>query len=287
MTDTYPRESGRQRATGCSRQPVPQPLRRVPPPCAVRRAAVRLRSTLLEELARRVVGEDLAAGLARRAVVDGVAGVLDGPDRVAAHRARLAGSPVHAARAGPSTSSCRRACARTRGPRRRTRGSPRRPSSRRRGPSLPVIANGESFGPVAAPRWPAAGRCPAIASLVAEEAVEPHRLARRTARPARRARSRSASGPELVERRRRRARSSVGTHHTPARRSVPCSVSSSAGPSPRSNTNRAWPPRGFADLLGVDEQPPALHQVDDERDRLEVTSRYLPRRPTLDAAAAP
>jgi hypothetical protein len=54
---------------------------------------------LLEEPARRVVGEHLAARLARRAVVHRVARVLDGADRVAAHRARLARPTVHATRA--------------------------------------------------------------------------------------------------------------------------------------------------------------------------------------------
>ena len=53
---------------------------------------------LLEELARRVVGEHLPAGLARRAVVHGVRRVLDLADGVAAHRARLARAVVHRAR---------------------------------------------------------------------------------------------------------------------------------------------------------------------------------------------
>ena len=51
--------------------------------CAVRRRYFR-------NLRRGVVGQHLAAGLAGRAVVDRVGVVLDGPDRVAAHRARLA-----------------------------------------------------------------------------------------------------------------------------------------------------------------------------------------------------
>ena len=72
----------------------------------------------------------------------------------------------------------------------------------------------------------------------------------------------SASGPNTssggVE-----SVASAGTHHTPARRSVPASVSSSAGPSP-SNTKRAWPPRGFADCFGVGEQTPTLHEMHDE-----------------------
>src|SRR5262249_57431172 len=52
---------------------------------------------LFEEFARGVVGEDLAAGLARGAVVDGVAGVRHLANGVAADRARLPGAVMDAA----------------------------------------------------------------------------------------------------------------------------------------------------------------------------------------------
>ena len=62
-------------------------------------------------------------------------------------------------------------------------------------------------------------------------------------------------------------------HHTPARRSVPASVSSSAGAS--ANTNRRLAVARLGRLLLVDEQAPALHQVHDERDRLELQLQVL------------
>ena len=87
---------------------------------------------LLEELARRVVGQHLAAGLARRAVGDGVAAVLT----PSGWCRRTPGTPRRPGRApgpgGPPTSSCRCACVRRRGPRRPPRGSPPRPPPRRR-----------------------------------------------------------------------------------------------------------------------------------------------------------
>src|SRR5437763_17219686 len=52
----------------------------------------------LEELGRGVVGDDLAAGLTRRAVVDRVTAVLHGADGVAAHRTRLALAVTHRTR---------------------------------------------------------------------------------------------------------------------------------------------------------------------------------------------
>ena len=52
---------------------------------------------LLQELRGRVVGQDLAVGLAGGAVGDGVADVLDRSDVVAAHRAGLADPVVHVA----------------------------------------------------------------------------------------------------------------------------------------------------------------------------------------------
>ena len=61
--------------------------------------------------------------------------------------------------------------------------------------------------------------------------------------------------------------------HTPALRSVPASVSSSARPS--ANRQRAWPPRGLADCFSSGLQPPALHEVDDEGGRAEVEQQVL------------
>ena len=109
--------------------------------------------------------------------------------------------------------------------------------------------------------------------------MQPHRRCSRSGRPARRARSSRpraracrAAAPSSTP--------SVGTHHTPARRSVPCSVSSSAGgrplPSLEARTRTAPDRRvAWATCFVVDEQPPALHQVDDERDRLELEQQVL------------
>jgi malate dehydrogenase len=67
---------------------------------AEERAAVRQLGLigLLQTLARDVVGEDLAARLACRAVRDGVGGVAHGAHDVAAYRARLTRPTVHVAR---------------------------------------------------------------------------------------------------------------------------------------------------------------------------------------------
>src|SRR5713226_9847965 len=55
----------------------------------------RARPARLEQARERAVGEDLAAGLAARAVVGLVLRVHDALHRRAAHRAGLAKSPVH------------------------------------------------------------------------------------------------------------------------------------------------------------------------------------------------
>ena len=74
----------------------------------------------------------------------------------------------------------------------------------------------------------------------------------------------------------------VGTHHTPARRSLPCSVSSSAvssidpsSSSIGSNVKRACPPRGFADRFASGDETAALHEVHHERHRLESQQQVL------------
>ncbi len=80
----------------------------------------------------------------------------------------------------------------------------------------------------------------------------------------------------------------VGAHQTPARRSLPCSVSSSAvssiDPSSRSigsKLKRACPPRGFDRPLVVGDEAAALHQVHDERDRLEPQQQVLASTPDV------
>ncbi len=98
---------------------------------------------LLEEAGGGVVGEHLAAGLACRAVRNGVAAVGDRADRVGAHRARFADSPVHP----PGTIGRRAHVASGAFVGQAVvdgvvdRGDDRRRRHRR--PSLPVIANGE------------------------------------------------------------------------------------------------------------------------------------------------
>ena len=72
-------------------------------------------------------------------------------------------------------------------------------------------------------------------------------------------------------------------HHTPARRSVPASVSSSAGAVVEHEPGLAVARLGR--LLVVDEQAPALHQVDDEGDRLEAQQQVLAAPADVDRAA--
>ena len=114
-------------------------------------------TSLLEESAGRVVGEDLAAGLARRAVVDGVARVLDRPGS----RRRTPGTahPPCRARcpAGPSTSSCRAVSARTRAPRRPSPRSRRRLRVRRRSRASTSMRTARA-SPGGTPRWRAGAR---------------------------------------------------------------------------------------------------------------------------------
>ena len=229
---------------------------------------------LLEELARRVVGEHLAAGLARRAVVHRVAGVLDGADRVAAHRARLAGAAVDPARAVLRRAHVVAGALVRRAPRRRhSRIAVDDRRRRRRGRACRSSRTARA-GPGGTPRWRAAGRARRSQRWSRRKPCRRIDLRGEQARPARRARSRSASGPSWssggdVERRRR-----VGTHHTPARalgallgeqQRRPVAVEHEAG----------LPAARLGRLLGVDEQPAALHQVDDERDRLERAQEVL------------
>src|SRR6478736_885143 len=91
----------------------------------------------------------------------------------------------------------------------------------------------------------------------------------------------SASGPSLSSGGPAGTAPSAGvvTHHTPARRSVPASVSSSAGWLPW-NTNRAWPLRGLADCLtSTSSRPPCIRWTTNVTGS-KRNSRYLPRRPT-------
>ena len=126
--------------------------------------------------------------------------------------------------------------ARTRATRRCRRGSPRRASSRRRRRASPVDANGDSLA-----RWQISlarrRPRPAIDALVAQEPVQAHRVLVQQLERASRRSTVSASGPRPSSG--GWVSGSPATAHTPARRSVPASVSSSARPS--SNTHRACP----------------------------------------------
>ena len=103
--------------------------------------------------------------------------------------------------------------------------------------------------------------------------MQPHAGARRSARPAPRRDARCASGPRSVERRARRARRRW--RRTTRRRAARCpaSVSSSAAAVVEHEPGLAAARLGR--LLLVDEQAAALHQVHDERDRLEVEQQVL------------
>ena len=181
------------------------------------------------------------------------------------------------ARADPWTSSCRHGSARRPGLRPRPRGWRRRRFSAPGQPELAGHRERRQLGAVAH----LVGQAPADPgdrALVAQEAVQAHRLGGEAAPPTRRARSGRPPG--------RGGRAggdvstlSVGTHHTPALRSVPCSVSSSAGPSP-SNTKRACPPRGLADCLASSSSRPPCIRWTTNVTGSNVTRRYLPRRPT-------
>ena len=213
------------------------------------------RPSLLEEAAGGVVGEDLAAGLARRAVVDGVARVLDLPDRVAAHRAGLAGPIVHPAGAvrgrahvgrGPLV---RQALVDGLADRGATRWRPSTPSLRGRGERRELGPVAHLVGqPAADPGDRSAGRGGSRGAASS---------ARRTARPARRRRR----GRPRARGCRAAAASSaspVGTHHTPARRSVPASVSSSAA-AVLERASGPGRPRGLADCFAsTSSRPPCI-----------------------------
>ena len=240
------------------------------PHLAVRLPTWLSRSRLLQELAGRVVGQHLAAGLAGGAVVDRVGAVLDRPDRVAADRARLALAVVDGARAAPSTSSCRRGCARRRATRRCRRRWPRPAARPRRRSSFAALANGDSLA-----RWQIslASRRPRPAMQCwsrrnpcsrVECAVSSSRQ-RRRGRPGRR-RGRGRSSGSWVS-------GSPLTTHTPALRSVPASVSSRARPSAKHPAGHAAP--GLGRLLLVGLEPAALHEVDDEGGRAEVEQQVL------------
>ncbi len=166
---------------------------------------------LLQELAGGVVGQDLAAGLAGGAVVHGVAAVLDRADRVAADRTGLAGRGGAPRRDGRPTSSCRRASARRPGPRRRVVDGRRRPRCAPSAPSLPVDRERRELRPVA----DLVGQPPARARrcvLVAQEAVQAHRVRGEQRGQLVGVDGRSASGPRRVE---RRAASSASPAHAP------------------------------------------------------------------------
>ncbi len=109
-------------------------------------------------------------------------------------------------------------------------------------------------------------------------------LVRRTGRTSECRWSPAASGPEARRAGEWRASRRRRHPHTPARRSLPSSVSSSAGPSP-SNTKRACPPRASQTVFASGHEAPALHQVHDEVHGLEL-DEVLAARPTA-ASGAP
>ena len=236
----------------------------------------------LEELARRVVGQHLAAGLARRAVVHGVARVLDRPHGVAAHRARLAGAVVDPARTvlgrahvvtgalvlqslgdgladGGRRPSPRRpapACRSSRTGERRARWqtslASRRPSRRR--------TAGRAGSRAGASTWPGSAR-----QLVRLDLV--------------------GLGTELVEG--RRAEHVVARHAPDAGPALRALLGQQpAAGSRRRSTKRAWPPRGLAACFtSTNSRPPCIrwtmNVIGSKRAR-----RYLPRRPTPSERAA-
>ena len=226
---------------------------------------------LPQKLGSRVVGEHLAAGLAGRAVVHGVARVLDGADRVAAHRARLAGAAVDTAGAvlrrahvvagalvlqalGDGLADRRR----------RRRAAPSRPS-------LPVIANGESRArwhtslasrrpSPAIARWSRRKPCSRI-DLLGEAGGQLVRLDAVGLRP-----EVSSGG---------RRQHAVGRHAPHAGLALGALLGEQQRRSVAVEHEAGLPAAGLGRLLGVDEQPAALHQVDDERHRLERHEEVL------------
>ena len=208
----------------------------------------------LQELAGGVVGEDLAAGLARGAVGHGVVAVLHGAHDVAALRAGLADAVVHVRGAVGGRAHLVEAALEGEALRRCTRGSPR--TSRVDVVAVELARVGERREP--RPVAHLVGEQPPHPGeevLVAEEPVQPHRVVleqRGERRPCRACRPRDrgrASGAC--------SSGSPSTTHTPALRSVPASVRSSARPSAK--RQRAWPNRGLADCFSSGlRRPPCI-----------------------------
>ena len=216
----------------------------------------------------------------RRAVVDGVARVLDGADGVAAVGARVAGTAVHRARpvlrrthvvAGALVlEALGDAGADRLGDRRRAVGAELAGVGERRHPGAVADLVREPSTD--------AGDHP----LVAEESVHAHRVGGeqrgefvggdRRPPPGRACRAAATS-------------SAVGGRHAPHAGAAllalfgeqqgglvdRCRRRVSTG----SNVKRACPPRGFADRLVSGDETAALHQVHDERHRLEPQQQVL------------
>ena len=111
------------------------------------------------------------------------------------------------------------------------------------------------------PRWPAAARCPATHPLVAQEPVQRASTSPRTARASSSALDRRGLRPELVERRRRQLGGPVDAPHAGAPLGALLGQQQRRGDrrARRSNTKRAWPPRGFADCLAsTSSRPPCI-----------------------------
>ena len=230
----------------------------------------------LQELARRVVGEHLAARLARRAVVHGVA-EYSTARIVSPHTGH--GSPVRPCTpAGRSFDELMSSRPRSYGEVLGDSLADRR-HDRRRAVEAELAASSRTATAWrgGTPRWRGGGRSRRPPAGRAGTRGCASTAGRRSGRRARRARSVAASGPSLssgddV------STAAVGTHHTPARRSVPCSVSSSAGaataPSGRT-TKRAWPPRGLADCFASTSSRPPCIRWTTNVDRLEREQQVL------------
>ena len=176
---------------------------------------------LAEQARQPPVLEHAAAGLALRAVVDRVLLEVDARDRRAADVAGLAELVVDAVRRSRRSRRARAARARARAPRRSRRRAARpRPSS-----SWVESANGESRA------WwrisfAHARPMPGDHALVAEQRVQPARLAARGSRASRSAPRPSASGPRCAS---SASAASGVSSQTPARFFEPASVSTSCG----------------------------------------------------------
>ena len=206
-----------------------------------------------------------------------VADVLDGADGVAAHRAGLAGAVVH--RAGPFLRRAHVVAAALVGQRlvdaraaiAAWSARPRRRRASRCWRTARASPGGRS-------RWPGGGRCPAMACWSRRNAVQPHGVGRAGCAASAGVVDLSASGPSPSSGSWPSGSPAPRTH-TPARCSVPASVSRRARPS--SNAPAGQPAARLGRLLLVGLEPAALHEVDDEGGRRRSrSSRYLPRRPT-------